>query len=43
MKALGFVVSKIFSYIKFMGADDLQGEAIFDPRGMIGRIYVGYL
>ena len=23
-----------------MGANDLRGGAIFDPRGMIGRIYI---
>ena len=23
-----------------MGANDPQGGAIFDPRGMIGRIYI---
>ena len=30
-----------FSYCKYMymGANDPQGGAIFDPRGMIGRIY----
>ena len=25
-----------------MGANDPQGVANLDPRGMIGRIYVGY-
>ena len=25
-----------------MGADDTRGLANLDPRGMIGRIYVGY-
>ena len=25
-----------------MGANDPQGVAIFDPKGMICRIYVGY-
>ena len=25
-----------------MGANDPRGEANLDPRGMIGRIYVGY-
>ena len=45
MKALGLVVleKKIFlrfSHCKSMGANDPQGGAIFDPRGMIGRIYI---
>ena len=44
MKALGLVVlEKIFlcfSHCKPMGANDPQGAAIFDPRGMIGRIYI---
>ena len=44
MKALGLVVleKKIllcFSHCKSMGANDPRGGAIFDPRGMIGRIY----
>ena len=43
MKALGLVVSEkislCFSHCKSMGANDPQGEAIFDPRGMVGRIY----
>ena len=26
-----------------MGDDDPRGVANLDPRGMIGRIYVGYL
>ena len=44
MKALGLVVSekkifKSFSHCKSMGANDPQGGAIFDPRGMVGRIY----
>ena len=45
MKAIGLVVSekKIFffktSHCKSMGAKDPRGGAIFDPRGMIGRIY----
>ena len=25
-----------------MGANDPRGGAIFDPRGMIGRIYIKY-
>ena len=29
-----------FSHCKSMGANDPRGEAIFDPRGMIGRIYI---
>ena len=45
MKALGLVVlEKIFlcfSHCKSMGAVDPRGAAIFDPRGMIGRIYIG--
>ena len=45
MKALGLVVSKkkifkSFSHCKSMGANDPRGGAIFDPRGMIGRIYI---
>ena len=43
MKALGLVVlEKIFvcfSHCKSMGANDPQGEAIFDPRGMVSRNY----
>ena len=44
MKALGLVVSEkniflSFSRCKSMGANDPRGEAIFDPRGMVGRIY----
>ena len=44
MKALGLVVSEkkiflCFSNCKSMGANDPWGGAIFDPRGMIGRIY----
>ena len=43
MKALGLVVSEkkiflCFSHCKSMGANDPRGGAIFDPRGMIGRI-----
>ena len=30
-----------FSYCKSMGDDDPRGLANLDPRGMIGRIYVG--
>ena len=45
MKALGLVVSEkkivlCFSHCKSMGANDPRGGAIFDPRGMIGRIYI---
>ena len=45
MKALGLVVSEkkiflCFSHCKAMGANDPQGGAIFDLRGMIGRIYI---
>ena len=29
-----------FSHCKYMGANDAPGGAIFDPRGMIGRVYV---
>ena len=43
MKALGFVVSEkiflSFSHCMSMGANDPGGGAIFDPRGMVGRIY----
>ena len=42
--ALGLVVSEkiflCFSHCKSMGANDPRGWAIFDPRGMIGRIYI---
>ena len=30
----------MFSHCKSMGANDPRGVAIFDPRGMIGRIYI---
>ena len=45
MKALGLVVSEkkifiCFSHCKSMGANDPRSGAIFDPRGMIGRIYI---
>ena len=30
-----------FSHYKFMGANDSRGMASLDPRGLIGRIYVG--
>ena len=44
MKALGIVISEkkiflCFSHCKSMGANDPRSGAIFDPRGMIGRIY----
>ena len=47
IKALGLMVSerKIFicsSYFKSVGANDPRGVATLDPKGMIGRIYVGY-
>ena len=32
----------IFSYYKSMEANDPRGVANLHPRGMIGRIYVGY-
>ena len=47
MKALGLVVLEkkiffflFFSHCKSMGANDPRGGAIFDPRGMIARIYI---
>ena len=44
MKALGLAVSEkkivlCFSYCKSMGANDSLCGAIFDPRGIVGRIY----
>ena len=44
MKALGLVVVEkkiffMFSHCMSMGANDPRGGAIFDPRGMVGRIY----
>ena len=30
-----------FPHYKSIGANELRGEASVDPRGMIGRIYVG--
>ena len=44
MKALGLMVSEkkivlCFSRCKSIGANDPRGGAIFDPRGVIGRIY----
>ena len=44
MKAPGHVVSEknifffMFSHCKSMGANNLRDGAIFDPRGMVGRI-----
>ena len=32
-----------FSYFKSMGAYDPRSMTNLDPRGMVGRIYVGYL
>ena len=29
-----------FSHCKSMGANDPRGGAFFDPKGMIGRIYI---
>ena len=45
LKALSLVVSEknivlCLSHCKFMGANDPQGGATFESRGMIGRIYV---
>ena len=44
MKALGLVVSEkkiflCFSHCKSMGPNDPRDGAIFDPMGMVGRIY----
>ena len=42
MKALGVVVSEFFlcfSHCKSMEDNDPRGGSIFDPRGMVGRIY----
>ena len=46
-KSIGLMISekKIFLcvyYCKSMGDYNPRGVANFDPRGMIGRIYVGY-
>ena len=30
----------MFSHCKSLGANGPRGGAIFDPRGMIGRIYI---
>ena len=30
-----------FSHYKSLGDNDLRGVANLDPRGMVGRIYVG--
>ena len=44
MKALGLVVSEkiclCFPHSKSMGAKDPRDGAIFDPRGMVDRIYI---
>ena len=44
MKALGLVVSEkkiflCFSHCMSMGGNEPRGGAIFEPRGMVGRIY----
>ena len=31
----------VFFHYKFMGANDPRGVASLDPRGMVGRIYIG--
>ena len=33
---------KIFFHYKSMGVNDPQGVAKLDPRGMVGKIYVGH-
>ena len=40
-KPLGLVVSekKIFIALKAIGANDPRGGAIFDPRGIVGRVH----
>ena len=45
IKAVGLVVSEkkiflVFSYCRSMETIDPRGVAKFDPRGMIGTIYV---
>ena len=48
INTLGLMVSEkkifltFFPYYKSMEANDPQGLANLDPRGMIGRIYEGY-
>ena len=47
INALGLMISEkkillLFPYYKSMEANDPQGLANLDPRGMIGRIYEGY-
>ena len=32
----------VFPIVCLLGANDPQGETIFDPGDMIGRIYVGH-
>ena len=39
MKALGLVVSEKKDFFCFTPGNDPRDGAIFDPRGMIGRIY----
>ena len=34
-------IFEVFSHYKSMGDNEHQGVANLDPRGMIGRIYVG--
>ena len=34
-------IFKVFSNYKSMGANEPQGVATLDPKGLIGRIYVG--
>ena len=35
------VSEKSFSHYKSIGANDPRGMASWDPRGLIGKIYVG--
>ena len=39
----GFREEEFLSFVhyKFIGANDLWDVAIWDPRGMVGRIYIG--
>ena len=41
-KKIFFMLLFFFPKCKSLGANDPQDGAVFDPRGMIGRIYVGY-
>ena len=34
-------IFEVFCHYKSMGANEPQGVANFDPRSMVGRIYVG--